>query len=259
MSLIHKASPMIQPVALITGGARRVGAAVCLALARVGYDIVFTYHTSSSDAHKLVKTIRELGREACAIQVNLAKPKADQLIENQLRKSFARLDVLVNNASLYQRTPVGDITAKQIDEHLAINARLPLLLTQRLAPLLSAHADVRKPATLGRVINMVDMHVLGQHRKQYAAYAASKAALLELTYCLARELAPKVTVNAIAPGVVAWEESFTLKQRREYLKRVPLGRAGTPEDVATTVLYLVQQAHYVTGQVIRLDGGRLLT
>ncbi len=244
---------------MITGGARRVGAAVCLALAQAGYDIVFTYHQSEKDAHKLIRKLRGMSRRAIGIRINLAQTHADARIENALRKHFDRCDVLVNNASVYEATRWGGIDCAKADLHWAVNARLPMMLTQRLSALLAKHAQVNQPATLGRVINLVDMHVLGQHRKNYSAYAASKAALVELTYSMARELAPNVTVNAIAPGVVAWEPSFTAKQRRDYLQRVPLERAGTPEDVAATVLYLVKQAHYVTGQVIRLDGGRWLT
>ncbi len=252
-------SSSANPVALITGGAKRVGAAVCLALAQAGYDIAFTYHQSGPEAQQMLHKLQGLDCRATAIRINLARPDADARIETALRKKFNRCDVLVNNASVYEATPWGDIDTDIADAHWAVNARLPMMLTQRMSAWLAQYASVDQPATLGRVINLVDMHVLGQHRKNYAAYAASKAALVELTYSMARELAPKVTVNAIAPGVVAWEPTFTSKQRRDYLKRVPLQRAGTPDDVATTVLYLVQQAHYVTGQVIRLDGGRLLT
>jgi pteridine reductase len=108
-------------------------------------------------------------------------------------------------------------------------------------------------------VSFVDIHVLGQPLKGYVAYNVSKAALLEVTMTLAMELAPRVTVNAVAPGVVEWPESYSAKEREAYLKRVPLGRPGTPGDAARAVLFLVRDADYTTGQVLRLDGGRLLT
>jgi pteridine reductase len=105
----------------------------------------------------------------------------------------------------------------------------------------------------------VDIHVMGQTLRSFVAYNASKAALLEITMSCAMELAPAITVNAIAPGVVAWADSYNDEQREQYLRRVPLGRAGTPEDAATAVLFLVRDAHYCTGQIIKLDGGRAMT
>ena len=160
--------------------------------------------------------------------------------------------MLVHNASIFQPTPWGEVTDDAWREHMTINALAPMRLTQRLGDLLGADEG-------GRVIHFVDIHVMGRPRKDYAAYSASKAALLDLTRTLARELAPRVTVNAIAPGVVAWAEDMSESQREAYLARTPLERAGTPEDAANAVLFLARDADYLTGEVIRVDGGRWLT
>jgi pteridine reductase len=245
--------------ALVTGGARRVGRAVALALARAGMDVAITYHRSAAEARQVVRKIEALGQRGLAIKADLARPDAAEVIFAAFARRFGRLDALINNAAEFGLTPLGRIRPRDFDRFMAVNVRAPLLLIQRFAPLLAAHADVRRPETLGRIVNFVDVHALGQPLKGYTAYSASKAALWEVTRSAARELAPKVTVNAIAPGVVAWAESFGPAARRRYLARVPLARAGTPQDAAAAVVFLVTQAHYCTGQVIGLDGGRRLT
>lgn len=222
-------------------------------------DIAFTYHQSADDAESLVEELRALGRRALPLRVDLARPGAPALIRKSLLRRLGRVDALINNAAIFDPTPMGRITADDVDRHLAVNARAPLLLTQALADLLAARFDPTDPATMGRVVNFVDMHAMGRPMRGFAAYNASKAALIEITLCTARELAPRVTVNAIAPGVIAWAKGFTPAQRRRYLDRVPLQRAGTPEDAAAAVLFLVRDAHYTTGQILRIDGGRLLT
>ena len=255
-------------VALITGGARRVGRAIALRLAAQGMDIAITCRSSSAEAQRVVREIRAMGRRAVAIEVDLAQVQAADEVFAAFTQTFDRLDVLVNNASIFDRTPIGAITPAALEGNWAVNARAPILLRQKFAPLLAARAkvDAKTPAhrrsrtkNPGRIVNFVDIHVLGQPLKNYLAYNVSKAALLEATMTAAMELAPKITVNAIAPGVVAWAESYTVPQQKRYMRRVPLGRPGTPEDAADAVLFLVRDADYCTGQVIRLDGGRLWT
>lgn len=255
-------------VALITGGAKRVGKAIALRLAEAGFDIAITYQSSKREADEVVKQIRAISRRAIAIKVDLAKPDCDAIVFKVFTKTFDRCDVLVNNASVFDRTPIGSISLKAFESNMAVNARAPMLLMQRFAPLLAAHAivdesreaSVRWPTRdAGRIVNFIDIHVMGQPLRGYMAYNMSKAALMEATMTAALELAPKVTVNAIAPGVVAWAESYTPQQRTQYMKRVPLARPGTPEDAAAAVLFLVRDADYCTGQIIRLDGGRLYT
>lgn len=260
--------PLHDKVALITGGAKRVGRAIALTFAQQGMHVAFTYQQSGSEAKTLIKQIEKLGRRALAIQVDLAMPDCDETVFDAFTKSFNRCDALINNASVFDRTPIGDISLQAFEHNMAVNARAPMLLMQRFAPLLADHAkvDEKREASVrgrtknaGRIVNFIDIHVMGQPLRGYMAYNMSKAALMEATMTAALELAPKITVNAIAPGVVAWAESYTEEQRKKYMQRVPLARPGTPEDAAAAVLYLVRDAEYCTGQIIRLDGGRLYT
>lgn len=255
-------------VALVTGASRRVGRGIALGLAKAGMDIAITYKQSADEAAEVVEQIRRMGREAHAICVDLAAPKTDDVVYREFSRQFTRLDALINNASTFLVTPLDSMTVQTFEDHMAVNARAPLMLIKRFSTMLSAHARVDEATAApsrcattnaGRIVNFVDIHVMGQPLKGYAAYNASKAALMEITMTMAIELAPKVTVNAIAPGVVSWPEGYTAEKRELYMTRVPLSRPGTPEDVAAAVLYLVRDADYCTGQIIRLDGGRLLT
>ena len=246
-------------VALVTGGARRVGKAVALELARQGLDIAITCLTSTSEAQETAQAIRDLGRRCHVIQVDLAGHDAVDVLDSAIEDEYGRLDVLVNNASVFEASPLGDMTPQQLDHQLAVNARTPVLLIQRFSKKLAAHYRSEDVTSPGRIINFIDIHVMGQHLKGYMAYNMSKAALMEATMTAALELAPAVTVNAIAPGVVAWAESYTPQAREAYMRRVPMGRPGTPQDAATAVKFLACDAHYSTGQIIKLDGGRFLT
>lgn len=245
-------------VALVTGGARRVGRAVCLALAEAGYDVALTYRRSRDEAQAVARQIEGRGRRALAIAVDLTDPDADAQVHDALVKRFDRLDALVNNAAIFSPGPWGRIDVREYERYQAVNARTPLMLMQRFAPMLAAGYRADDPASPGRIVNFIDIHVLGEPMTGYAAYNASKAALLELTRSAAVELGPAVTVNAIAPGVVAWAPEMDETYRQGYLARTPLARAGTPEDAATATRWLVCEAHYCTGQVIRVDGGRAL-
>jgi len=255
-------------VALVTGGAKRVGAAIAMTLSRAGMDIAITYRNSKQEADETVRSIEALGRRAMAIHVDLVRPEAAEMVFDSVTSNFDRVDALINNASDFSPTPISDIAIEDFDAHMAINARTPLMLMRKFTPLLAAHAEVdnstpaadRSPTRdAGRIVNFIDIHVMGQPLKGYVAYNASKAALMEITMTAALELSPKITVNAIAPGVVAWASSYTDAQREQYMQRVPLTRPGTPEDAAKAVLFLVRDADYCTGQIIRLDGGRLWT
>jgi pteridine reductase len=232
------------PVALITGAAKRVGCAVALRLAHAGFDIAFTYYSSSAEARDLENEIRKVGRNVLPLQVDLTQPTlAVPALSAHFRQTFSRLNILVNNASIYRS---GDDDAARMH---AIHVQAPLLLCRQFQDLLRS--------SRGHVINMVDI-MAERPVPKYAAYCASKAGLANLTLSLARELAPQVTVNGIAPGVVQWPIEMTPQEQSNYLQRVPLGRAGTPEDVAELVLFLATRGTYITGQIIRLDGGRSL-
>jgi pteridine reductase len=233
-------------VALITGGAKRVGRAIAERLSRDGYSVAFTYNTSKTEADELAKAIGGL-----AIKADLTDPPAAVAqIGQAFDRSFNQLDVLVNNASLYLPGKLEVANVEQSRRLMAIHFESPLLLAQHFA------AKLR--ASHGHIINMVDL-MAERPGPGYLAYCASKAALLNLTLSLARELAPEVTVNGIAPGVVDWPPGYSVEQQEKYLKRVPLSRAGTPTDVAETVHFLATTGSYVTGQILRLDGGRSIT
>lgn len=250
--------PLRGKVGLVTGGARRVGRAVVKTLAESGMDILFTYLRSEQEAETLRAEVEALGRRCVALRADHAEADTAEQVATAWRQHFDRLDALVNNASTFRRTPFGGITLRDFEHQMAVNARAPLMLIQQFAPLLAAHYRAGDPSSTGRVVNFIDIHVMGEPLRHYGAYNASKAALMEVTATTAIELAPAVTVNAIAPGVVAWAEDFTEQERFDYLTKVPLERAGTPQDAATAVRFLVRDAHYCTGQIIRLDGGRLL-
>lgn len=235
-------------VALVTGGARRVGRAVAAHLAAAGYDLAITYRSSQAEAETFVSELRTLGRRALAIQADLTDPEpAAELIEREIRRAFGRLDVLVNNASLYEPATLAETDIRLLRRLDAIHVHAPLLLCQKLRPMLTA--------ARGHVINMVDL-LAEKPWPRFMAYCASKAGLWNLTQSLARELAPEVTVNGIAPGVVEWPDEMPETERQAYLRKVPLARAGTPQDVAKLVHFLITSGTYITGQIIRLDGGR---
>jgi pteridine reductase len=238
----------MQKVALVTGGAKRVGRAIVERLAAEGYAVAFTYLTSERDAEELAA---RYGKHAIAIRADLTDPAAavDHILD--AFSMFANhVEVLVNNASLYEPSALHQTDLTQMRRLMAIHYESPLLLTRALAPKLRAGK--------GHVINMVDL-LAERPWPQYLAYSASKAALANLTLGLARELAPDVTVNGIAPGVVEWPQGYPDVEKERYLKRVPLQRPGTPQDVAELVHFLVTSGSYLTGQILRLDGGRSIT
>lgn len=251
-----------RPLALVTGGAKRVGRATALALARGGCDVIITYRSSASEAESVIAECVRLGASShscTAIELDLADAQSITRLVERVSRSDSRLDVLVHNASSYDRTPLGSITEEDALAAYRANALGPLLLTQGLVPML------RKSVLAGgaAVIGMCDIHAMGEHglprSRDYLAYAMSKAALAEMIRTLARELAPQVRVNGVAPGVAAWPESGEESQtamQEAYLKRVPLGRAGTPDECAEVVRWLALDASYLTGEIIRFDGGR---
>lgn len=254
-------APTENKTALITGGAIRVGRAIALTLARDAHmDIAITYRHSEADALSLQRDIKSMGRRCQIIHADFEKSDAPNQVADALLEHFGRVDALINNASVFEPTdPNLGITSESFNQHMIVNARAPLMLIQRLAPHLGEHYREDDPTTMGRVINFIDIHVMGEPLPGYVAYNASKAALQEITMTMAMQLAPRITVNALAPGVVAWADSYTDEMKQKYMTRVPLARPGTPEDAAAAALFLVRDAHYQTAQIIRLDGGRLLT
>jgi pteridine reductase len=248
-----------RPVALVTGGTSRIGRAVVRELARAGMDIFFTFKDSDAAAHTLVDEIAQGSARCVAVRIDFSDPHAVEQLHGEFDAHYRRLDVLVNNASLFAPTPVAELTERTVNEFMHVNAVVPLRLIQHFAPLLRARYNAREPGSTGRVVNFIDIHVLGEPLSGFVAYNASKAALMEITMTCAVELAPSITVNAIAPGVIGWTDFQTEEYRQGFLARVPLARTGTPEETAKAVRFLVGDGSYCTGQVIRLDGGRLLT
>jgi len=225
-------------VALVTGAGVRVGEAIARDLARHGFTVA---------GHYLTHRPRGL---AAALQADLAAADGPAALAADFRARFGRLDLLVNSAGVFDQLPLAETDAAAFDSQMELNARAPLLLTRALAPLLAR--------ARGSVVNVADIGGGLVPWKGFAAYAASKAALVRLTECLALELAPAVRVNAVAPGTVLWPESYPPARRRELTRRIPLGRPGTPEDVAGAVRYLADAA-FVTGAVLPVDGGRHLS
>ena len=232
-------------VALITGGAKRVGRAIAEHLAASGFDVAITYFRSESVAESL----RRSGIHT--IRADAFNPEsASETIGKEMRSRFGRLDVLVNNASAYLPARLNETTSELMTKLNAIHVQTPMLLCQQF--------ESQLRAARGHVVNMVDL-LAEKPWPEYLAYCTSKAALANLTLGLARELSPEVTVNGIAPGVVEWPADYPEADREKYLKRVPLGRAGSSADVARLVHFLCTDGNYITGQIIRLDGGRSLT
>ena len=234
-------------VALVTGGAKRVGRAIVERLAAAGFDVAFTYRGSDREANQLVASLKKKRRCALAISVDLTLAESASQVAQQFSSTFNRLDLLVNSASLYEPSSLSKTNPEQLSRLWMIHVATPMMLCQHLAPLLRKNH--------GHVVNMVDL-LAEKPWPEYLAYCTSKAGLVNLTLGLARELAPQVTVNGIAPGVVGWPKNYPRAEQEKYLKRVPLGRAGTPNDVANLVHFLATDGAYITGQIIRLDGGR---
>lgn len=252
-----------RPVAIVTGAARRVGRATAKALARAGCDVIVTFRSGKADAEDVCAEIRRLGVRAAAMELDIGDlgDRGVGAWSREVNRALPRLDVLVHNASSYDAIGLEKLTAEDVLSAYRVNAAGPLMLTQGLLPLLGR--STMKGG--GAVVAMADIHALGEHglprRKDYVAYAMSKAALVEMVRTLARELAPRVRVNAVALGVAAWPEAgdeTDAAMQAAYLKNVPLGRAGSPEEAAEAVRWLAMDATYVTGQVLRVDGGRSL-
>jgi pteridine reductase len=240
-----------RPVALITGAARRVGATIARVLHAAGYDLALHCRASRAELDALIAELeRARAHSTLALQAELAEvERLPALVDTTLAR-FGRLDGLVNNASAFYPTPLGTISAAQWDELFAANARAPLFLAQAAAPHLAA--------VQGAIVNLIDIYA-EQPLPQHSVYGMAKAALAMATRALALELAPDVRVNGVAPGAVLWPEAGkAYADRAQLIARTPLQRTGTPEDVAGAVLWLLRDARFVTGQILRVDGGRSL-
>ncbi len=241
---------MLGRVALVTGGAKRVGRAIAVELAAAGCDVAVHYRTSANEAEEVAERIRDRGCRACCICGDLADLAAIPAIVEQAVGELGRLDILVNNASVFDRTPLPAFDAAEWERVFRIN----LIAPAALAAAARAHLS---QSGAGAVVNLCDISAERPWR-DYAAYCASKAALVCLTKSLAKELAPAVRVNGVSPGIAEFPDDYDEATRQKLIGMVPLKRAGTPQDIAGAVRYLVEQAHYVTGEVLTVDGGRRL-
>lgn len=235
-------------VALVTGGARRVGAAVVECLHGNGMNVVIHCRSSVADGAMLAARLNALRADSAAVlQADLADDAAIARLAVAAHGRWGRLDALVNNASGYQRTPMGSITPAVFDALIASNFKAPLLLTQACLPLFGAQAAV---------VNILD--TLARHaRPGFAPYNAAKSALWSLTETLAVELAPRVRVNGVAPGHILWAESTALnaEQQAAELARIPMARLGEPNEIARAVAYLLSPASgYLNGVILPVDG-----
>jgi pteridine reductase len=242
-------TPLAGQAVLVTGAARRVGAAIARKLHGAGASVLLHYRTSAKAAESLARELNEARAGSARIL------QADLLDVNQLAPlvdaataAFGRLDILVNNASTFYPTPMGTISAHDWDDLMGTNVKAPLFLSQAAAGALRQSA--------GLIINLVDIHG-SRPLKQFAVYGTAKAALAMLTRSLARELAPEVRVNGIAPGPIMWpDDAPDTETKAKIISQTLLQRQGSPDDVARTALFLAADAPYITGQILAVDGGR---
>ena len=238
-------------VALVTGAARRIGAAVVRALHRRGLDVAVHYRTSHDDARALARALdRERPGTVTTFGCDLLEPGAAERLVSHVTSRLGALDVLVNNASSFYPTPLELATEADFDDLIGTNLKAPFFVSKAAAPFLAARR--------GSIVNLADIHgrnpVAG-----YPAYCAAKAGLIMLTRALALELGPEVRVNAVAPGIALWPEGDADLEARERAERlVPLRRPGSAEEVAGAVTWLALDAPYTTGEVLAVDGGRAI-
>jgi pteridine reductase len=243
-----QAQPLTGKIALITGAARRIGAALARTLHGAGANVVLHYRSSAVEADALATELNlQRPRSAVTVQCDLLETGRLESLAAHAAAAFGGLDILVNNASSFYPTAFGEITERVWDDLTGSNLKAPLFLTQ------AAARELRR--TGGLVVNIVDIHGLRPLR-DYSVYSIAKAGLIMLTKALARELAPQIRVNAIAPGPVLWAEGSEPALKKKILERTPLGRPGTPDDVARAALFFAAEAPYVTGQILAVDGGR---
>ena len=238
-------------VVLVTGGAKRVGAAISRRLHAAGANVLVHYRSGALEARALQVELNAKRSDSVALaQADLLKvPNCSQLVKAVL-KHFGQLDAVVNNASTFYATAVGEITEQAWDDLMGTNLRAPLFLSQAATP------ELRK--SHGCIVNLIDIHAELPMRN-HAVYTAAKGGLAALTRALARDLGPEVRVNGVAPGTILWPDDETWRDevaRQRIINQTALKRIGEPDDIARTVKFLIADAPYLTGQVIAVDGGR---
>lgn len=250
---MHNHEPEVpSKVAIVTGAAHRIGANIARKLHYANFNVVVHYRSSKDAASSLTEELNNSRQSsAISLQADLQQPGSADTVTSAAIEQWGRLDLLVNNASLYFPTPVGEITSDTINSLFGTNVHAPLLLSQAAHPHLKINT--------GSVVNIVDIYGAVTHRN-HSVYSASKAALSMLTKSLAADFAPDVRVNGISPGAILWPEGesmLTEIQKKEIIEKIPLARKGSASDIAEAVIYLVN-AKFVTGQILTVDGGRTL-
>lgn len=238
----------IQKIALITGGARRIGAAIAKALHEAGYGVIIHYRQSAQEANDLADLLNASRVDsAWTVKADLQSiSQIEQMMAEVIAKA-GRLDVLINNASSFYATPVGEVQEKQWDDLIGSNLKAPFFVSQAAFPSLKKHQ--------GSIVNIVDIYAQ-RALSNYPVYSSAKAGLYALTQSLAKELAPDVRVNGVSPGVILWPENLPAESQHQIIEKIPLQRKGSPADIAETVLFLSEKGRYITGQIIAVDGGK---
>jgi pteridine reductase len=241
-------APLEGQAALVTGAARRIGAQIAQALHGAGADVVLHYRSSEAQASELARGLNAARpRSAVTLRADLLDTDRLAALVDGATAAFGRLDILVNNASSFYPTPIGTVGEHDWDSLVGSNLKAPLFLAQAAARELAA--------ARGLLLNLVDIHGM-RPLKNYPLYSVAKAGLIMLTKALARELAPEVRVNAVAPGPVMWPETADTELRDMIVARTLLKRPGCAADVAKAVLFFATNAPYITGQILAVDGGR---
>jgi len=248
-------------IALVTGGAHRVGKSIALALADAGAHVIITYLNAAAEAEQTLRDLEARGAQAMSARLDQRDPVQIAALFARVRDRFGRLDILVNSAAIMERQPIFDITPDDWDRTLDTNLRGPFFVAQAAARLMLDKPSSTLPPgsaqeALGVIVNIADLAALHPW-PSYLAHTVSKSGLVALTRGLALALAPSIRVNAVAPGAVLKPDGWSEERWAQVARGVPLGRSGTPEDVAQAVLYLVR-SDFVTGQLLVLDGGREL-
>ncbi len=240
------------PVAIITGGARRIGAEIAQHLHARGLNLLIHYRASSAEAEALAASLNQKRTGSVAtVGVDLGDESVGEVIRDRALSAFGRIDLLVNNASSFYPTPVHETTHAQWEDLMISNLQGPFMVSQACAPILSEYQ--------GAIVNLVDIHAMVP-LKDHVPYVSAKAGLLMQTKALAKDLAPSVRVNGVAPGSILWPEAEIndTDKHQAMLAKIPLARQGEPADIAKAVAFLGLDAPYITGQILAVDGGRLL-
>ena len=236
-------------VALVTGAAKRLGRSLALALAERGAELAVHYHASEREAHELLAQLKRAGGKPVAVPGDISRAADVERIVEAAMQAFGRIEILVNSAAIFYRTPFATLTEADWDRVLGVNLKGPFLLCRRVGEIMLRQGR-------GKILNLADIGGM-KVWAEYLPYSVSKAGLIALTQGLAKALAPAVQVNAIAPGTVLLPEDTPPDERDRAIRRIPLARLGSPEDIVRAALYLLE-SDFVTGEVLSVDGGQRL-